>query len=134
MISYFLLLIIFASYIEERSFRRFAEYCLEETIVIYVDHLLAQVWPISFYPLIFIKFNINLIMVCLCFLEKLPQRRINWENGSRWRCLNGFLPGTYQYHGEWHVNVTFMFIENQKDYCHMLCFNLHFTCCISIFK
>ncbi|KMZ56807.1 Exocyst complex component SEC6 [Zostera marina] len=29
-------------YIEERSFRRFAEYCLEETIVIYVDHLLAQ--------------------------------------------------------------------------------------------
>ncbi|EFJ12004.1 hypothetical protein SELMODRAFT_269181 [Selaginella moellendorffii] len=29
-------------YIEDRSFRRFAEACLEETIVIYVDHLLTQ--------------------------------------------------------------------------------------------
>ncbi|OAE20162.1 hypothetical protein AXG93_3818s1610 [Marchantia polymorpha subsp. ruderalis] len=29
-------------YIEERSFRRFAEACLEETIVVYVDHLLLQ--------------------------------------------------------------------------------------------
>ncbi|XP_051192706.1 exocyst complex component SEC6 [Lolium perenne] len=29
-------------YIEERSFRRFVESCLEETIVIYVDHLLSQ--------------------------------------------------------------------------------------------
>ncbi|KAJ6832781.1 exocyst complex component SEC6 isoform X1 [Iris pallida] len=27
-------------YIEERSFRRFVEACLEETIVVYVDHLL----------------------------------------------------------------------------------------------
>ncbi|KAF3630401.1 exocyst complex component SEC6 [Capsicum chacoense] len=29
-------------YIEERSFRRFVEACLEETIVVYVDHLLTQ--------------------------------------------------------------------------------------------
>ncbi|WOL17149.1 exocyst complex component SEC6 [Canna indica] len=29
-------------YIEDRSFRRFAEACLEETIVVYVDHLLTQ--------------------------------------------------------------------------------------------
>ncbi|KAH7568137.1 hypothetical protein JRO89_XS07G0245600 [Xanthoceras sorbifolium] len=29
-------------YIEERSFRRFVEACLEETVVIYVDHLLTQ--------------------------------------------------------------------------------------------
>ncbi|KAE9448054.1 hypothetical protein C3L33_20077, partial [Rhododendron williamsianum] len=29
-------------YIEERSFRRFVESCLEETVVIYVDHLLSQ--------------------------------------------------------------------------------------------
>ncbi|XP_042416077.1 exocyst complex component SEC6-like [Zingiber officinale] len=29
-------------YIEDRSFRRFGEACLEETIVIYVDHLLTQ--------------------------------------------------------------------------------------------
>lgn len=29
-------------YIEERSFRRFVEACLEETVVVYVDHLLTQ--------------------------------------------------------------------------------------------
>ncbi|XP_042514334.1 exocyst complex component SEC6 [Macadamia integrifolia] len=29
-------------YIEERSFRRFVEACLEETVVLYVDHLLIQ--------------------------------------------------------------------------------------------
>ncbi|KAL5982043.1 hypothetical protein ACLOJK_016111 [Asimina triloba] len=29
-------------YIEDRSFRRFVEACLEETVVIYVDHLLTQ--------------------------------------------------------------------------------------------
>ncbi|CAM6087311.1 unnamed protein product [Calypogeia fissa] len=29
-------------YIEDRSFRRFAEACLEETVVVYVDHLLTQ--------------------------------------------------------------------------------------------
>ncbi|URD95058.1 Exocyst complex component Sec6 [Musa troglodytarum] len=29
-------------YIEDRSFRRFVEACLEETIVVYVDHLLTQ--------------------------------------------------------------------------------------------
>eukprot|EP00249_Psilotum_nudum_P022154 c28394_g1_i1 orf=59-2332(+) len=29
-------------YIEERSFRRFVEECLEETIIVYVDHLLTQ--------------------------------------------------------------------------------------------
>ncbi|KAK1273594.1 hypothetical protein QJS04_geneDACA012155 [Acorus gramineus] len=29
-------------YIEERSFRRFVEACLEETIVVYVEHLLTQ--------------------------------------------------------------------------------------------
>ncbi|THF95755.1 hypothetical protein TEA_006056 [Camellia sinensis var. sinensis] len=29
-------------YIEERSFRRFVEACLEETVVVYVDHLIAQ--------------------------------------------------------------------------------------------
>ncbi|XP_051123583.1 exocyst complex component SEC6 [Andrographis paniculata] len=29
-------------YIEERSFRRFVEACLEETIIVYVDHLLVQ--------------------------------------------------------------------------------------------
>ncbi|KAG6737921.1 hypothetical protein POTOM_059453 [Populus tomentosa] len=29
-------------YIEERSFRRFVEACLEETMVVYVDHLLTQ--------------------------------------------------------------------------------------------
>ncbi|KAM3225113.1 hypothetical protein ACQJBY_058071 [Aegilops geniculata] len=29
-------------YIEDRSFRRFVESCLEETIVVYVDHLLSQ--------------------------------------------------------------------------------------------
>ncbi|KAL1540546.1 SNARE-binding exocyst subunit S6 [Salvia divinorum] len=30
------------TYIEERSFRRFVEACVEETIVVYVDHLLVQ--------------------------------------------------------------------------------------------
>ncbi|XP_047340979.1 exocyst complex component SEC6-like [Impatiens glandulifera] len=29
-------------YIEERSFKRFVEACLEETVVVYVDHLLTQ--------------------------------------------------------------------------------------------
>ncbi|XP_030952086.1 exocyst complex component SEC6-like [Quercus lobata] len=29
-------------YIEERSFRRFVEACLEETVIVYVDHLLIQ--------------------------------------------------------------------------------------------
>ncbi|KAK4483968.1 hypothetical protein RD792_011179 [Penstemon davidsonii] len=29
-------------YIEERSFRRFIEACLEETVIVYVDHLLVQ--------------------------------------------------------------------------------------------
>ncbi|KAK7831727.1 exocyst complex component sec6, partial [Quercus suber] len=29
-------------YIEERSFRRFVEDCLEETVIVYVDHLLIQ--------------------------------------------------------------------------------------------
>lgn len=29
-------------YIEERSFRRFVESCLEQTVIVYVDHLLAQ--------------------------------------------------------------------------------------------
>ncbi|PWZ26821.1 Exocyst complex component SEC6 [Zea mays] len=29
-------------YIEERPFRRFVEACIEETIVVYVDHLLSQ--------------------------------------------------------------------------------------------
>uniref|UniRef100_A0A6N2KB11 Uncharacterized protein n=1 Tax=Salix viminalis TaxID=40686 RepID=A0A6N2KB11_SALVM len=29
-------------YIEERSFRRFVEACIEETVVVYVDHLLTQ--------------------------------------------------------------------------------------------
>ncbi|XP_071701664.1 exocyst complex component SEC6 [Rutidosis leptorrhynchoides] len=29
-------------YIEERSFRRFVESCLEETVIVYVDHLLSQ--------------------------------------------------------------------------------------------
>ncbi|MBA0570255.1 hypothetical protein Golob_003934, partial [Gossypium lobatum] len=29
-------------YIEERSFRRFVEACLEETAIVYVDHLLTQ--------------------------------------------------------------------------------------------
>ncbi|KAK4253022.1 hypothetical protein QN277_010859 [Acacia crassicarpa] len=29
-------------YIEERSFRRFVEACLEETVVVYIDHLLTQ--------------------------------------------------------------------------------------------
>ncbi|CAH9101587.1 unnamed protein product [Cuscuta europaea] len=29
-------------YIEERSFRRFVEACLEETVVVYVDHMLIQ--------------------------------------------------------------------------------------------
>lgn len=29
-------------YIEERSFRRFVEACLEETVIVYVDHLLTQ--------------------------------------------------------------------------------------------
>lgn len=33
----------FRRYIEERSFRRFVEACIEETIVVYVDHLLSQV-------------------------------------------------------------------------------------------
>ena len=33
----------FPRYIEERSFRRFVEACLEETIVLYVDRLLTQV-------------------------------------------------------------------------------------------
>ncbi len=31
-------------YVEERSFKRFAEACLEDTIVMYVDRLLIQVW------------------------------------------------------------------------------------------
>ena len=31
-------------YIEERSFRRFVEACLEETVIVYVDHLLIQVF------------------------------------------------------------------------------------------
>ncbi|XP_050286286.1 exocyst complex component SEC6-like [Quercus robur] len=30
------------TYIEERSFRRFVEACLEETVIVYVDHLLIQ--------------------------------------------------------------------------------------------
>ncbi|PSS31680.1 Exocyst complex component like [Actinidia chinensis var. chinensis] len=30
------------TYVEERSFRRFVEACLEETVVVYVDHLLSQ--------------------------------------------------------------------------------------------
>lgn len=34
---------IYSRYIEERSFRRFVEACLEETVVVYVDHLLTQV-------------------------------------------------------------------------------------------
>ncbi|GJW75641.1 exocyst complex component SEC6 [Tanacetum coccineum] len=29
-------------YMEERSFRRFVESCLEQTVIVYVDHLLAQ--------------------------------------------------------------------------------------------
>ncbi|KAI9073668.1 hypothetical protein K1719_025137 [Acacia pycnantha] len=29
-------------YIEERSFRRFVEACLEETVIVYIDHLLMQ--------------------------------------------------------------------------------------------
>ncbi|KAL8514288.1 hypothetical protein ACS0TY_013412 [Phlomoides rotata] len=29
-------------YIEERSFRRFVEACLEETVIVYVDHLIVQ--------------------------------------------------------------------------------------------
>ncbi|KAL5992217.1 SNARE-binding exocyst subunit S6 [Asimina triloba] len=29
-------------YIEERSFRRFVEACLEQTVIVYVDHLLSQ--------------------------------------------------------------------------------------------
>uniref|UniRef100_M4CI79 Uncharacterized protein n=1 Tax=Brassica campestris TaxID=3711 RepID=M4CI79_BRACM len=29
-------------YVEERSFRRFVEACLEETVIVYVDHLLTQ--------------------------------------------------------------------------------------------
>lgn len=29
-------------YVDERSFQRFAEACLEETVVVYVDHLLSQ--------------------------------------------------------------------------------------------
>ncbi|XP_076894272.1 exocyst complex component SEC6-like [Bidens hawaiensis] len=29
-------------YIEERSFRRFVESCLEQTVIVYVDHLLSQ--------------------------------------------------------------------------------------------
>ncbi|XP_059454130.1 exocyst complex component SEC6-like [Corylus avellana] len=29
-------------YIEERSFRRFVEACLEETVIVYVDHLLTE--------------------------------------------------------------------------------------------
>ncbi|KAG5070942.1 hypothetical protein JHK86_006153 [Glycine max] len=33
---------IYSRYIEERSFRRFVEACLEETVVVYVDHLLTQ--------------------------------------------------------------------------------------------
>lgn len=44
-------------YVEERSFRRFVEACLEETVVVYVDHLLTQVqlkhcllnFPFNFY-------------------------------------------------------------------------------------
>lgn len=31
-------------FLEERSYRRCVELCLEETIVVYVDHLLTQVW------------------------------------------------------------------------------------------
>ncbi|CAN6475838.1 unnamed protein product [Victoria cruziana] len=34
-------------YIEDRSFRRYVEACLEETIVVYVDHLLSQKTPIK---------------------------------------------------------------------------------------
>jgi len=36
-------LLIYLRYIEERSFRRFVEACLEETVIVYVDHLLTQV-------------------------------------------------------------------------------------------
>lgn len=39
---------IYSRYIEERSFRRFVEACLEETVVVYVDHLLTQVGIVSF--------------------------------------------------------------------------------------
>lgn len=38
----------FLRYIEDRSFRRFVEACLEETIIIYVDHLLTQVKTIVY--------------------------------------------------------------------------------------
>lgn len=34
---------LYLRYIEERSFRRFVEACLEETVVVYVDRLLTQV-------------------------------------------------------------------------------------------
>mgnify|MGYP000040536268 FL=1 len=33
-------------FLEERSYRRCVESCLEETIVVYVDHLLTQVCPL----------------------------------------------------------------------------------------
>lgn len=36
--------VLWLRYIEERSFRRFVEACLEETVVVYVDHLLTQVF------------------------------------------------------------------------------------------
>ena len=41
-VSFFVLCGLFR-YVEERSFRRFVEACLEETVVVYVDHLLSQV-------------------------------------------------------------------------------------------
>lgn len=51
-------LLIYSRYIEERSFRRFVEACLEETVIVYVDHLLTQVL-LSINHLLFFFMNQN---------------------------------------------------------------------------
>lgn len=47
---------LLSRYIEERSFRRFVEACLEETIVVYVDHLLTQVYNQN-HLILFLRFE-----------------------------------------------------------------------------
>ena len=94
-------------YIEERSFKRFVEACLEETIVVYVDHLLTQVicvlqssdltdiysssWFIFYFPSFLFYYHYLLI-----FAEKLHQGGNHWEDEVRWGSFDGFLQGIHK--------------------------------------
>ena len=82
-------------YIEERSFRRFLEACLEETVIVYADRLLIQV------PIIY-QLTFNNLWTCqfpwFFSVEKLYQRRYSWTDEARWRCHHGILLGVYDQH------------------------------------